>query len=683
MTLTQEDIDKACLRYPTICREYMDNEDEYNTIKEEHDNLIPADVNYADVKKRYDAAKLQYENAYKKYNEMLQTYEETIRKIDNTKKDVDNAKKGFDKLKDDATKKFDDIVEDITGFFSPVVIIFIVLTIIQTILGFTLFSKDMSLEGLYLFVFALFVYLVFTIYLWWPEGRNVLNYYPDITLIVYLIVAGGLLWKCIPKTATAENIIGKIVQYFCILTWTFIVLATIYYFLQDTFIMENLGMPIYFMIFGAMFFFSMNMMFTGFMYIFRNNSSFPTEILNGTNIISLYTKWFVALICFVALIFSIIHWFSRLVDSMSSTYGIVNFIVNIIGLIIILAVTQRILIGTDLYNNNPYVQLVTETLLYIPCIFVDFIDYFVKMFNFGSTTNDELDKNGNVTKTGSTTSMFNPSTTDYILLGSAVGVNAVYWGYPYGLKYINNQGGVQLVNNPVYTNNSYTLADYKKLHQSDSFDYQYAISFWSFIDATGPSVGKAYSNYTSILNYGGKPNILYNSRENTLMITLDIDEPSGIMIKPPYNPDNFDEDGNYIIYKNTNMQLQKWNNFVINYNGGTIDIFLNGELVKSVNSVIPYMSYDNLVIGEENGVQGGICNVTYFTEPLTMDKIFYLYNTVKMFTPPVVSYSNETIVEIAKKVPESTNKNTLWGDDRSRALTNFDKLFAQEETTVT
>ena len=281
------------------------------------------------------------------------------------------------------------------------------------------------------------------------------------------------------------------------------------------------------------------------------------------------------------------------------------------------------------------------------------------MFNFGSTTDDELDKNGNVTKTGSTTSMFNPSTTDYILLGSAVGVNAVYWGYPYGLEYVNKQGGVQLVNKPVYTNKSYTLADYKTLHQSESFNYQYAISFWSFIDATGPSLGKAYSNYTSILNYGGKPNILYNSRENTLMITLNIDEPSGIAIKPPYNPDNFDDDGNYIIYKNTNMQLQKWNNFVINYNGGTFDIFLNGELVKSVNSVIPYMSYDNLVIGEENGVQGGICNVTYFIEPLNMDKLFYLYNTVKMFTPPVVSSSNETIIEIAKRIPDNMNEASI------------------------
>ena len=88
------------------------------------------------------------------------------------------------------------------------------------------------------------------------------------------------------------------------------------------------------------------------------------------------------------------------------------------------------------------------------------------------------------------------------------------------------------------------------------------------------------------------------------------------------------------------MPLQKWNNIVINYNGGTLDVFLNGELVKSSIEVVPYMTLDTLTIGEKDGINGGICNVVYFNKPLTKANIYYLYNTVKHLTPPV-TFNNE------------------------------------------
>ena len=59
---------------------------------------------------------------------------------------------------------------------------------------------------------------------------------------------------------------------------------------------------------------------------------------------------------------------------------------------------------------------------------------------------------------------------------------------------------------------------------------------------------------------------------------------------------DFDENGNRILYKNDNVLLQKWNNIIINYNGGILDIFLNGDLVKSDKGVVPYYKIDNLTI---------------------------------------------------------------------------------------
>jgi hypothetical protein len=107
---------------------------------------------------------------------------------------------------------------------------------------------------------------------------------------------------------------------------------------------------------------------------------------------------------------------------------------------------------------------------------------------------------------------------------------------------------------------------------------------------------------------------------------------------------DFDNEGNRIIYTNSNFLLQKWNNIIINYNGGTLDIFLNGELVKSSIEVIPYYSFDNLTIGENDGIKGGICNVVYFRKPLNSTNIYYIYNTAKDKTPPVLNDSNETIL---------------------------------------
>jgi len=122
---------------------------------------------------------------------------------------------------------------------------------------------------------------------------------------------------------------------------------------------------------------------------------------------------------------------------------------------------------------------------------------------------------------------------------------------------------------------------------------------------------------------------------------------------------DFDSEGNRIIYTKTNFLLQKWNNIIINYNGGTMDIFLNGELVKSSIEVVPYYTLDKLTIGENGGIKGGISNLVYFKNVLTTSNIYYLYNSVKNRSPPVLNESNETI--IAKNINTSINlvKNEL------------------------
>lgn len=88
-----------------------------------------------------------------------------------------------------------------------------------------------------------------------------------------------------------------------------------------------------------------------------------------------------------------------------------------------------------------------------------------------------------------------------------------------------------------------------------------------------------------------------------------------------------------------------------------MDIFLNNQLIKSSIEVVPYYTYDNLTIGENGGIKGGICNVVYFRNVLNSSNIYYLYNTVKGRTPPVLNDSNETIlINDVSQTIDSTNK---------------------------
>jgi hypothetical protein len=91
-----------------------------------------------------------------------------------------------------------------------------------------------------------------------------------------------------------------------------------------------------------------------------------------------------------------------------------------------------------------------------------------------------------------------------------------------------------------------------------------------------------------------------------------------------------------VVYKQKEIPLQKWNNMVINYSGGILDIFFNNQLVKTVPEIIPYMDYDAMTIGANPGIRGSICNVVFFNKSLSIQKINQLYESVHQKTPPVV-----------------------------------------------
>lgn len=321
----------------------------------------------------------------------------------------------------------------------------------------------------------------------------------------------------------------------------------------------------------------------------------------------------------------LIGWIVYMAQNSSTTAnGVFKTIINTLLVISILALVYNIIIAKSPVGNgkkNNFVDLIINVILYIPCIFSDIINLFVKEYIDAKSPNSQF-------------------VTSIVLMVISIILFVLYFKLPSLEEKIALQGGNQLVNNPVNTNQLHTLAGYQDLNKTDEYDYKYGISCWIFIDAMPPNTNPSYKNYTSILNYGNKPNILYNGTTNTLMIVM---EQKGVKTDNAKTYE-LDDNGNRIIYKKENFLLQKWNNIIINYIGGTLDIFLNNELVKSEIEVVPYMSLDNLTIGTDNGINGGICNVVYFKEPLTAPNIYYLYNLVKDKTPPVTNGSNKTII---------------------------------------
>jgi hypothetical protein len=325
----------------------------------------------------------------------------------------------------------------------------------------------------------------------------------------------------------------------------------------------------------------------------------------------------------------IIFWITYNIESLSSNSSIVSFVLNLLLVALILGLiykTVYVKMPVGNTKKNAFFTLIMNTLLYIPCLIGGVFDWI-----------------GKITLGGEETGSLMMLLVTIILIIAYFNISKVF-------NSISTQGGTQLVNKPVYTNTEYNLGNYEELNGSDNFDYQYAISCWVFIDAAPPNMNSNYTKYTSLLNFGNKPNILYNGKKNSLMITMQQKDLNNVTENKLID---FDEQGNRIIYINDNLLLQKWNNIIINYNGGTLDIFLNGELVKSSIEVVPYYTLDNLTIGENDGIQGGICNVVYFRKALSSQNIYYIYNTVKNRNPPTLKDSNETI--LVKNINQTVN----------------------------
>jgi hypothetical protein len=325
----------------------------------------------------------------------------------------------------------------------------------------------------------------------------------------------------------------------------------------------------------------------------------------------------------------LIYWIIGSASKLYSTSSIISFIINLFLVLVILGLTFRVLMSSHYIQNSPYVRLIINVVLYIPCILVNIIDLLVGLFYSQKAVGHK---------------------TELILLGLGIFLMALYFIVPMIENMFVLQGGKQLINEPMYINAKGTVANYMQLNDLDPkhmpdpiiYKYNYGISFWFYLDSNTSGQDK----YMTIFNYGDKPRVLYKTRDNTLIVTTmqnELPNKKNTKLQPGVKIEDIDSNGNVIVYKRKNVQLQKWNNMILNYSGGTLDIFYNGELSRSVENIVPYMTMDEIAVGESNGLGGGICNLVYFKESLTSQQIKYLYSSVKDKTPPTLYSSTKSL----------------------------------------
>jgi hypothetical protein len=233
------------------------------------------------------------------------------------------------------------------------------------------------------------------------------------------------------------------------------------------------------------------------------------------------------------------------------------------------------------------------------------------------------------------------------------------------LKYDTQNGDLILVN-PISLNKQTTISDYATLNNiniNDSnmnkieYNYNYAMSFWINIGAILTFSSSAYNENVSILNYNFAPNLVYNPNKNELIIQ--IREEINANINEDKGRDNNDIKIIPIFVKK-DVLLQKWNHIVFQYNGGIVDIFINGVLEKSIDNIIPKMTLGNLDVGQNGGIAGGLCNLVYFKKILSIQEIETLYNTFKNKSPPVPYYSSDKVINRANKFVPYISSGNFW-----------------------
>jgi Concanavalin A-like lectin/glucanases superfamily len=304
---------------------------------------------------------------------------------------------------------------------------------------------------------------------------------------------------------------------------------------------------------------------------------------------------------------------SKSFEYMSYIINFIMFLIVVVGLAIFFYIFNNYLKSIE-----GFLGFMIYLIFYIPCLLIDFYNYVLNEFQMTSRP-------------------------VYILFFTEILLILLYIYLPMLLQYFVTKSSdtIVLLDKSEFLDarkvigNSYqlrmTIPDVPGNTLSDNVKYayrkSYAISMWTYLNIQPPN-NASYAEETTIFDYGnGKPKITYYNNMSS-------DKTQNKYIF--YFTDSTTNPASYSL----TLPSQKWNYIVFNYYSDKVDLFINGILERTFvfhENMPNYLAIDHVVIGSDPGLDGAICNVNYFTSPLSKSKISGTYNLLMAKNPPTFS----------------------------------------------
>lgn len=329
-------------------------------------------------------------------------------------------------------------------------------------------------------------------------------------------------------------------------------------------------------------------LFIGIIFALKNSGSGSTNLT-----VSDYIKYGAGFLGFLL----VVYFLNNINLSSKMVFLATGFIQLIVVLMIIVALAIVYKVGSNsLYKMQGWPGFIVNIIFYIPCMLLDLLEYLKADLQQAPKA-------------------------IYVLLIFEIILGLLYFYAPkitkLFAKSFSNKDGKIVFLEPLRISNESRLSSYVELQKGKIGDdaivnSKFAISAWVYI-VPSTSLG----GDTTVFEFTDyHPRLIYNGAKGKFRAFL-----------------------NQAKYVEFDMPLQKWNHVVFNYAKSNADIFINGELIGSAerDPVNENLSLgDVIVVGQNNGLSGGMCNMVYFGRPLLKYEIETIYALNKSADPPTL-----------------------------------------------